>query len=231
MSTYVISDIHGHFDLFQQMLDMISFGKDDTLYVLGDFLDRGKDPVPLVQYMMAQDNIFPICGNHEYMALECLSFLMQEVSEETIAEFENRMGEGYVNWMENGGHTTLKQFVQLNADEREDFLDYLQECSLYEKPEINGTSYMLVHAGLGKHAHQLSCLTIEDLMFSRYDDSYNDLPFTVIHGHTPTHSGRIETDGNGICIDCGCDLPHGRLAALRLDDLRAFYIENPEGVE
>lgn len=229
MSTYVMSDIHGHFDLFQQMLELIDFKEEDTLFVLGDFLDRGKDPIPLVQYMMAQDNIFPICGNHEYMALECLSFLMREITEETIAEFENRMGEGYVNWIENGGQPTLTQFEQLNDDERVDFLDYLQECALYEQLEINGKPYMLVHAGLGKHAQDLSSLTIEDLMFSRCEDDDSDLPFTLIHGHTPTHSRTIERAGQCINIDCGCYLLDGRLAALRLDDLQEFHIETCEG--
>ena len=36
MSTYVMSDIHGCFDEFMQMLDLINFSSADELYVLGD---------------------------------------------------------------------------------------------------------------------------------------------------------------------------------------------------
>lgn len=45
MSTYVMSDIHGCFDEFMQMLDLISFGSADELYVLGDVIDRGPEPI------------------------------------------------------------------------------------------------------------------------------------------------------------------------------------------
>ena len=41
--TYVMSDIHGCYDKYQSMLAAIHFAADDTLYVLGDVLDRGPD--------------------------------------------------------------------------------------------------------------------------------------------------------------------------------------------
>ena len=41
--TYVMSDIHGHYDKYREMLETIEFAADDTLYVLGDVLDRGSD--------------------------------------------------------------------------------------------------------------------------------------------------------------------------------------------
>ena len=41
MVTYVISDIHGEYDKFMELLDKIKLKETDTLYVLGDILDRG----------------------------------------------------------------------------------------------------------------------------------------------------------------------------------------------
>lgn len=41
MSTYCISDIHGCFNEFQDMLKLINFQKEDELYILGDIIDRG----------------------------------------------------------------------------------------------------------------------------------------------------------------------------------------------
>ena len=40
---YTISDIHGCYDKYQELLRTIHFSPDDTLYVLGDVIDRGPD--------------------------------------------------------------------------------------------------------------------------------------------------------------------------------------------
>ena len=40
MATYVMSDIHGMYDLFLDILGQIDLKDDDTLYILGDILDR-----------------------------------------------------------------------------------------------------------------------------------------------------------------------------------------------
>ena len=46
--TYVMSDIHGCYDKYMKMLEKIGFSEDDTLYVLGDILDRGPHPVKVI---------------------------------------------------------------------------------------------------------------------------------------------------------------------------------------
>ena len=50
MATYVISDIHGEYGKFMELLDIIHFSDEDILYVLGDVVDRGKNPVKTVSY-------------------------------------------------------------------------------------------------------------------------------------------------------------------------------------
>lgn len=81
---YCVSDIHGDFIRYQTMLKMINFSSDDTLYVLGDVIDRGTESMRILFDMMSRDNVIPIAGNHEYMALQCLSWLNQEITEETL---------------------------------------------------------------------------------------------------------------------------------------------------
>lgn len=39
---YAMSDIHGCYEKYRDMLETIKFAADDTLYVLGDVLDRGR---------------------------------------------------------------------------------------------------------------------------------------------------------------------------------------------
>ena len=57
----------------------------------------------------------------------------------------------------------------------------------------------------------------------------------MIFGHTPTCHYQSNTPmriyhGNGrIGVDCGCAYPEGRLACLRLDDMKEFY-SDLEGV-
>ena len=64
---YAMSDIHGQYELFRNLMEQITLGKDDILYVLGDVVDRGPDSMKILKYMMANPNIIPIMGNHELM--------------------------------------------------------------------------------------------------------------------------------------------------------------------
>ena len=56
MSTYVMSDIHGQYKSFVKMLNLIRFGEDDKLYVIGDVIDRGPDGIKIIQHLMKMKN-------------------------------------------------------------------------------------------------------------------------------------------------------------------------------
>ena len=51
--TYAISDLHGCLDKWQAMLKQIDLKENDMLFVLGDIIDRGPDPIPLLFDMSA----------------------------------------------------------------------------------------------------------------------------------------------------------------------------------
>ena len=40
MSNYVVGDIHGCYDDLQQMIQKIELSEDDTLFMVGDYIDR-----------------------------------------------------------------------------------------------------------------------------------------------------------------------------------------------
>ena len=42
---FVVSDIHGYYNLFQKLLNKIDLKKDDLLIILGDSCDRGEGAV------------------------------------------------------------------------------------------------------------------------------------------------------------------------------------------
>ena len=51
---FVISDVHGYYDLFIKLLNEISFNDLDKLYVIGDVCDRGEDSLKLLFYTWKQ---------------------------------------------------------------------------------------------------------------------------------------------------------------------------------
>lgn len=66
IATYVISDIHGEYDLFMELLEKINLKEPDTLYVLGDVLDRGPHPVKVLLKLMEMPNAICIYAPKNY---------------------------------------------------------------------------------------------------------------------------------------------------------------------
>ena len=64
---FIIGDIHAHFSLLEEVLKKAAFNKaEDTLYSVGDFADRGPEPVKTLDYLMSLGPCFrPVLGNHD----------------------------------------------------------------------------------------------------------------------------------------------------------------------
>lgn len=82
--TYVMSDLHGQFEKYKKMLELIGLRDSDDLYILGDVVDRGPEPMNILRDMSMRSNVFPVMGNHDYTALYVLSKLSEEITEEKI---------------------------------------------------------------------------------------------------------------------------------------------------
>lgn len=147
MTTYVIGDIHGHFDKLVALLideglianDLSWAGEDSTLCFLGDYFDRGPNGVGVVDLMMrlqveasmAGGKLIALPGNHEAFFLAALRFGNQR---------DALTGETFrIQWIWNGGNP--------------------QELHRIEKHQIHWLSnlpamvrlgdYLLVHADSG----------------------------------------------------------------------------------
>ena len=55
--TYVVSNIHGKMDRYNDLLNAIGFGEKDVLYVLGDVVDYGEDPMGVLCDMSMRPNV------------------------------------------------------------------------------------------------------------------------------------------------------------------------------
>ena len=232
--TYVISDIHGCYDQYIALLQKIALSSQDTLYILGDVLDRGPAPFKVLQDMMNRSNVFPLLGNHDFVAAVCLKELSKEITDESLDRLDKNMLSVISDWLSDGGATTLKEFRSLSPEDRADVMDYLGEFSLAEEIIVDGKTYILAHAGLGNFApdKSLGDYSLEELAFGRTD--YTSQLFGdkyLITGHTPTSliPGNSKPDyiyrnNNHIAIDCGCVFG-GRLGAICLDTGEEFYVE------
>ena len=228
--TYVVSDIHGCCSAWRQALEAISLSDADTLYVLGDMVDRGTGSVPLLQDMMLRPNVIPLLGNHEYMMVSVLRRLAVEITADNAEGYltaDDLMG--CANWMENGGGPTLAAFRRLSRPEQADILDYLADCPLFETVSAGGRDFVLVHAGFEPFVpgRPLEDYGIEHTLFTTpaVDASYFPGRYLVT-GHRPTADRRIRRSRGHFSIDCGCVFG-GSLGVLRLDDLREFYVSAP----
>ena len=66
MGTYLIGDIHGCFDEFQRMLEMIQLSESDRLILIGDYIDRGPDSLSMLRWLeRCPPNVTALRGNHE----------------------------------------------------------------------------------------------------------------------------------------------------------------------
>lgn len=233
MSTFVIGDIHGEYEQLKVLLAKMNFGKQDKLYVLGDLVDRGPDPIKTLQFLMRLSNCICLVGNHEFMAYMGMKILLKEVTEESVCDFAEEDQEKLKEWMLNGGAVTIADFVGLSREERKEVMEYLGNLETYVELEVNGQKYLMVHAGLGNFSEEkpMEEYTLDDLIWARADYSipyYKDK--IVITGHTPTqtipdnpHPGCIYRANNHIVMDCGAGFKEGRLAGICLENGKEYY--------
>lgn len=231
---YVMSDLHGQYEKYRKMLDIISFSDDDILYVLGDIVDRGDHPIKILQDMCMRSNVFPMMGNHEQMAITLLRKLCVEITAENYASHLTAEDIRLLSiWFINGGQSTLEEFRSLSHAQREVLFDYFDEFSFYEEIYLNGYCFVLVHGGLENFSPEkpLESYDPHTLLWTKTDYTkryYRDK--YLITGHVPTASihedydGKIYAKHGHIAIDCGAAYGNP-LGCIRLDDFKTFYVE------
>ena len=223
--TYVISDIHGCYDKYIKMLELIDLSDNDTLYVLGDVIDRGPDGIRILFDMMKRKNVIPIIGNHESMVLGVMRISSNGLTDVTFKK-------SYITWMYNGGEPTLKAFMLLDMEKRREIRNYIDSFMIYATVTVGGRNFHLSHT-LPEYALERDIHDVTYLEFIWGEPDYEkvyDENTLFVTGHTPTsfidpaYDGKIYIKNNHIAVDCGAVFDNGRLGCIRLDDLKEFYI-------
>ena len=210
---YVCSDIHGCYEKYLKLLEEINFKESDTLYILGDVLNReGNGGIDILQDIMDRSNVTLILGNHEEVALEGFELLMkaQVKKASDINDLPEYVKVMLTEWLNLGGLPTIDAFRELSRRDQERIVRFLSnQCLTYAEITVNEMDYVLCH----------------------YESYYGDIYDAVlITGHTPTRfiddnpkPDNIWRDGEHWHIDCGCGYG-GRLGAVCLDTGEEFSV-------
>ena len=225
MNRYVIADIHGGAKTFQALLDKIALRREDCLYLLGDYVDRGPDSRGVLDIIMQLldlgYDVRPIRGNHEDLLLRRFTGQHDEISPV---------------WLEIWGGITLKSFgVDSISKVRTRYITFLDALPYYREDD----KFYFVHAGLDlRKEDPLTQTTQRQLLWGE-----------VVFPKKKTHGDKIVVSGHKIRsvsqirkslatphiqIDNGAyyqeEPPHtGNLVALNLDTLELVLQEWLDG--
>lgn len=233
---YACSDLHGMYNLWQQIKDYTD--DTDTIYFLGDAIDRGDEGVRILDELFADPRVVMLKGNHEDMMTICLPEIME-------GDFTNLYW-----WGSNGGQPTLDK---ISYKSEADVYKIITKCKTlpttvwYHSPR--GHRVFLSHAGtdLRYSEKEWYYMGVSDCyIWNRRHFNCPKPPADMemddvvqVHGHTPTpilaqklgldwEHGRVEVitycDGHKIDIDLGTFNTY-KTALIDLDTFEVKYFE------
>ena len=178
---WIIPDIHGCLQTLKVLLEnQLMVTKDDELYFLGDYIDRGPDSKGVIDYLMHLQeegyDVHFIKGTHEDM---CVKAFEADKKKKLFGAKHAEQKE----WEAVGAKATLQSFgVKHPRDIPQRYIDWMNACVPYIKLD----DYILVHAGMNFRAAK----PFEDtksMMWTRsfkvdYSKSHGR---KIIHGHIP----------------------------------------------
>ena len=214
---FAIGDIHGCCNTFKVLLrDKIRIQKEDSIYCVGDYIDRGPDSKGVIDHILQlkEDGyqVYTLRGNHEQMILDAPG-----------DDFSLQM------WLNNGGKQTLKSFGVHHVEEIPSlYVSFFSKTELF----IHTGDHIFVHAGLNFQHTDIFQDQHAMLWIRTYNDHQPLLQnMILIHGHTPqTLEYILAQNGNCINIDGGCvyngDGVYGNLVALNVMEKKFVWVEN-----
>ena len=220
-----IGDIHGNIKALTLIIDAINPRPTDTLYFLGDYIDRGDDSYSVVEFLINLQShppckIIMLMGNHEQML---------------INSHKNSDDKPYWKsmWAKNGCKETLDSYKRRGLSKIPDYhLSFFNELLPYYETEWA----IFCHATPCEYAdmpHQK-----EDGFFWRRPSEANMLNGyrhvsgkPVICGHTSQRNYPVKT-AQLLLIDTGCGkYLRGVLSAVELQTMLCYSVKNDKNVE
>lgn len=217
--TFVVGDVHGcHKTLCKLLYDELKIEATDSLYFLGDLIDRGprvRETVDEIMKLQQKMICKVVRGNHEQMLLDSVT----DVSSLSL-------------WYWNGCEQTLASFGITHPSQFEKkYLDFFSSLPYYIELE----KFVLVHGGLN-FENENPFEDKEYMLWGRYEqvDTERIGGKRIIAGHTPTPLSQIYRSLNEfkIFLDGGCVYKNraskeiGYLVALELNTMELHPVFN-----
>ncbi len=231
--TFVIGDIHGCYDKYIQMLEKMNPTDKDAVFVLGDVIGIGDEGIKVLQDMMYRTDIYPVLGEHEYMAKKVFPVISDFSSlEQAEDKLTGEDKDNLIKWLSMKAEKTISDFLSLDEEGKESIIDYLSEFQPHEKIKAGSKTFVLCHSGIDNFSEEkeLEQYSEEDFVFAKTD--YGKIYFPdkyLITGHTPTVAidksltGKVYAKKRHLAIDCGA-VYGARLAGICLDTLKVYYV-------
>lgn len=222
MRKIAISDIHGCNATFEALLQQLELSKEDHLFLLGDYIDRGPSSKQVL------DTIFRLMD--EGYQVQCLRGNHEEM---LLWAYENA-GYDLQTFLNNGGEITLASFGAQHPrgiDSR--YIDFINNLPYY----LESDEYIFVHAGLNFSPRSHPLEDKDRMLWIRHWYPMIDYQWLgkryIVHGHTPTLSMTINKNFQFfeelkvLNIDAGCVFPmsgYGNLCAVDLTGRELYFM-------
>lgn len=181
---YATSDWHGNKELAFDVLDWLK--PEDTLYFLGDAIDRGRYGIEILERLLKDPRVKMICGNHERMMCETLRAFYTHYY---YSDLDLYLLKNNCLWAQNGGYETYCfGLADKSKEEIFELIDKLEELpNAIQYKNRNGQCILMEHAG---HTPELIPHRSHDPYWDRthFHDKWDEDAFKnvfMIHGHTP----------------------------------------------
>lgn len=222
-----VSDIHGNLPFFQALMEQIHLTPRDILILLGDFLEKGRDSLALLRYVITLSQthtVYPVCGNCDGLVLRF--FETDELDRYFFASYLHWHPESTLRQMaREGGFDQVEDLPRLRRDLRAAFPD--EWAWLRTMPTIVETEHLLfVHGGVPslegmEELDRWSCMKNDNFLGQgRHFDKWvivGHWPVTLYHPDIPSSAPIFDRERKIISIDGACVLKvDGQLNALML---------------
>lgn len=224
---YAVSDLHGCYEKYLNLLSRINLSGEDVLYILGDIVDRGSGSMEIVLDLIHRKNVIALLGNHDYEA----SLFLRNFAVPNDGYYADGLAESFSFWLSDGGKPTYESFLEMDDEKRCIVLNYLSSLSFFRELTVSGRKFFLSHTVPEKEKmlKREEC-RMKDFLYGRaeYDRVYFE-DTIIVTGHTPTafidpdFEGRIWKGNNHIEIDCGAVFGEA-LGCICLDTLEEIYV-------
>ena len=208
--TIAIGDIHGCLPALNALLADIRPRPDDTLVLLGDYIDRGPDSRGVIERLLAlqrECRLVPLMGNHDEMMLQ-------------VYDGQKQL---YIDWLLFGGSATLESYGAQGMEDIPDaHVEFLRSCPLYYETDHHFYAHGSYVAELPLAAQPRETLLWESLKVRQPGPHCSGK--TAILGHSSQHSGEILDLGHIKCIDTRC-YDQGWLTALDIESGQVWQVD------